>query len=161
MWSRITVTGRLWCPTTHRQELLDKSPDLKEPLLQHVTNSFGEQHRPHIPKLTMDVLNGIAHFQQSAENEVGAFPWFIFFDRVTCSSSDDIARSVWGRLRWLYVAVWSRPGVCRGSRRRIARSGRRRTAGARRVKINHRWSRKQKKHRPHCLFLLIIGFFSC
>ena len=41
---------------------------MKEPLLAHVM-SFTDNQRIHIPKLTMDVLNGIAQFQAEAEDQ--------------------------------------------------------------------------------------------
>jgi len=58
----------LQLPPQYLQELLNTSPDLKEPLLAHVM-SFTENQRIHIPKLTMDVLNGIAQFQAEAEDQ--------------------------------------------------------------------------------------------
>lgn len=56
----------LQLPPQFLQELLNTSPDLKTPLVEHVM-TFTENQRMHIPKLTMDVLNGIAQFQAEAE----------------------------------------------------------------------------------------------
>lgn len=49
----------LQLPPKILQELLEKSPGIKDPLLAHVMD-FTDSQRMHIPKLTMDVLNGIA-----------------------------------------------------------------------------------------------------
>ncbi|XP_046643772.1 symplekin-like [Daphnia pulicaria] len=57
----------LQLPPQFLQELLNTSPDLKTPLLEHVM-AFTDNQRMHIPKLTMDVLNGIAQFQAEAED---------------------------------------------------------------------------------------------